>query len=107
MLKKLFIIAGIAIIGFVSCTGRVAARKNPADEVSVRGAVVTAVIPMDSGEYLIEVQDSLRQDWGLYDTGDCWEVGDIACMVMDRMGTDDINDDRPVRIDYSGYRIEK
>ena len=84
MLKKLFIIAGIAIIGFVSCTGRVAARKNPADDISVRGAVVTAVIPMDSGEYLIELEDSILHSWGFYDTENYWEVGDIACMVLNQ-----------------------
>lgn len=104
MLKKIFVIAGIVIIGFVGCSGRVAARKNPLDDFYVRGAVVTAVVPVESGEYLIELEDSILHTWGFCDTENYWEVGDIACMVMDRMDTEDVNDDEVTDVYHSGFR---
>lgn len=103
-MKKIIVIAIIIIIGFVSCSGRVAAKKNPLDDYYVRGAVVTAVHQMDTGEYLIELEDSILHAWGFYDTENYWSVGDIACMVMDRMDTEDMNDDEVTDVYHSGFK---
>lgn len=72
---------------------------NVQDNVYPHTAVVKEV---DYEENVVYCEDFNGHVWSFTETED-WMKNDVVSMIMDSMGTDEIEDDEIISIKYSGY----
>lgn len=65
-------------------------------------ALVGVVVELDTHENVVCVEDFNGNIWG-FDGCEDWAIGDIAGMVMDTMGTENIYDDEIINVTYNGW----
>lgn len=62
----------------------------------------TEVVALDHENDLVILEDFNGFRWSFAGIED-WEIGDIASLIMDNMGTEIIFDDEIISVQYSGY----
>lgn len=65
-------------------------------------ALVGVVVELDTRENIVYVEDYNGNIW-CFDGCEDWAIGDIAGMVMDTMGTENIYDDIMINVTYNGW----
>ena len=65
-------------------------------------ALVGVVVELDMRENVVYVEDFNGNIWS-FDGCEDWAIGDIAGMVMDTMGTENIYDDAIINVTYNGW----
>jgi len=90
---------GWVIAGILVTLVLIALVPVPAESLYPLAGVVT---DLDYEHDLVVVTDAAGNDWGFSGIED-WDYADIAAMIMDDRGTEDIRDDVIVDISYAGY----
>lgn len=101
MMKKILLaVVGVAAVGTIG-GNMVVKAQEPADLKNYypKTGIVTALSAQDD---LVVVRDACGQLWCFSGMED-WEVGDVASMIMDDMGTETIYDDQVLKARYAGY----
>lgn len=60
------------------------------------------VTEVNCQENKVIITDSVRNEWEFNGTDD-WHIGDIAAMIMEDNGTEEIYDDKIIDIHYIGW----
>ena len=94
-MKKVAIALMIALLMFVMCV-------MVAHGEEQYYALVGVVVELDTHENIVYVEDFNGNIW-CFDGYEDWAIGDIAGMVMDTKGTENICDDTIVNVTYNGW----
>lgn len=94
-MKKVIIALMLAAMMFVMCV-------MVAHGEEQYYALVGVVVELDTYENIVYVEDFNGNIW-CFDECEDWNIGDIAGMVMDTMGTENIYDDTIVNVTYNGW----
>lgn len=65
-------------------------------------ALATKVIELDYEQDIVYCEDGNGNVWSFYGTED-WDIGDIASLCMNDMGTEQIYDDKIINARYSAF----
>lgn len=94
-MKKVAIALMIALLMFVMCV-------MVAHGEEQYYALVGVVVELDTHENIVYVEDFNGNIW-CFDGCEDWAIGDIAGMVMNTKGTENIYDDTIVNVTYNGW----
>lgn len=94
-MKKVIIALMLAAMMFVMCV-------MVAHGEEQYYALVGVVVELDARENVVYVEDFNGNIWG-FDGCEDWAIGDVAGMVIDTIGTENIYDDEIVNVTYNGW----
>lgn len=99
MKKKIIVSLSIATIAI----GQTAAAAPAVPELTKNYYPDTMIVSdLDYEKDLVTLADATGNIWTFAGCED-WMIGDLAALIMDDMGTENIFDDQIVSIKYSGY----